>query len=291
MKRFMLTLMLVLVACAVSAENVRIMADRVEVRSYSSPEAPVVGALAKGTVLPVVSREGDWIRIKIPESGYPGYVPVIFCQFVQAGQVGTPPPQPQQPTYAPAPAPTYAPQPPPQQYAPAYVNPKPSSDVPAAEISAGYSFIYDDSFKDYDLSGSFPIGWMVSANFNVTPAIGVVLDVSGNYKSDDVTDGFDIASVSSSIYGFHGGFRFSARSGVTPYIQALAGVSRGSVSVIGIGVSATNFSIQPGVGLLFKLSKSVGVDVGGDYRLIFADGGSVNEFRLHAGVAFFVGSK
>ena len=82
MRRLPLMLILPILALAAidaaEAQSVRILA-RVEVRSYAGAEAPIVGELAKGTVLQVDAREGDWVRIKIPESGYSGSVPVAFC--------------------------------------------------------------------------------------------------------------------------------------------------------------------------------------------------------------------
>lgn len=281
----MLSLLFVLIASMSAAQNtVRIIATT-DIRSFSSADAPVIGSVPKGTVVGVVSRDGDWVQIKMG-SGYPAFVPAVFCQFVGASA----PPAPMQAAPAPAyaqSAPTYTP-PPPQLAPTATYGQKVKSDVAAAEISAGYSFLYDGSYEP----GSFPLGWMVSSNFNITRAIGVVLDVSGNYQSEDGTLFGIPVTVKTSIYGLHGGLRFSARSAAaTPYLQVLAGLTRESVSVSGIGNSGSNFSIQPGAGVLFKVSDSVGVDFGGDYRLVFAEGGKFSTFRAHVGVAFFTGKK
>jgi hypothetical protein len=97
-------------SAAPTAQRVQILADRVDVRSYSSPEAPVIASVSRGTVLEVLAREGDWIRIPIPKTGYPGYVPAVDCQFVQLGVTPALPPAPQAaPVRPPAAAPTPAP--------------------------------------------------------------------------------------------------------------------------------------------------------------------------------------
>jgi opacity protein-like surface antigen len=163
-----------------------------------------------------------------------------------------------------------------------------AEEAPKAEVSLGYAYLHDDSFGDFDLSGSMPLGWMASANFNVNNWLGVVVDVSGNYKSEDTVLGEE---VDFSVYGLHGGLRFSSykNPAVTPYFQALAGVTRGSVSFVGFDESASDFSIQPGIGVIVRLSDSIGLDLGGDYRLIFSDEEKGNEFRAHAGIVFRIG--
>jgi hypothetical protein len=52
----------------------------------------------------------------------------------------------------------------------------------------------------------------------------------------------------------------------------------------------TKFSIQPGAGILVKVSDTVGIDLGADYRLVFSQK-KANEFRFHLGVAFLIGKK
>jgi opacity protein-like surface antigen len=171
-----------------------------------------------------------------------------------------------------------------------------AQEYPKAEISLGYSYLYDDSFKDTGVSGSFPLGWMASVNLNVNSWLGVVADVSGSYKSEDTAMGVDLDNgLDFNLYGFHGGFRISGHKNqsATPYVQALAGVARGSVgtSVVGVGVavSETDFSFQPGLGVIVRLSDSIGIDLGGDYRMVFAEGVTTNEFRAHAGIVFRIG--
>ena len=162
-----------------------------------------------------------------------------------------------------------------------------AQEAPKAEISLGYAFLNDDSLGDFDISGNFPLGWMASANFNVSNWLGVVLDISGSYKSEDLI----LDDLKLNVHGFHGGLRFSSykNSSATPYFQALAGVTRGAADFLGESDSATDFSIQPGAGVIVRLSDSIGIDLGADYRLVFSEGDKTNEFRVHGGVVFRIG--
>jgi len=51
------------------------------------------------------------------------------------------------------------------------------------------------------------------------------------------------------------------------------------------------FSIQPGAGLQLRLTPSLGLGLGADYRLVFGEEENRNEFRLHAGLVFLVGNR
>jgi len=163
-----------------------------------------------------------------------------------------------------------------------------AADAPKVEISLGYGYLHDS-----DLEESLPAGWYASLCGNVTNAVGIVLDVGGNYKSVGVPD---LAEASVHIHSFQAGPRFSShRSGVTPYLQVLAGGTRlsatGSVFGFSASESTTKFSIQPGVGFTFRLSGRIGLGIGGDYRAIFVDGDTVNEYRFTAGLTFRSGSR
>jgi opacity protein-like surface antigen len=307
-----LVILLVVVATAWAADTVRIITERADIFAEANASSRVLATVSRGEVLEVLGREGGWIRVATPGTGYAGYVPVLFTEpGLGAGPSVRTAPRPATPAPTPVPAPAAPPrraapapappaaQPPqarsapaPERVAPATTSPQPSGDVPVAELSAGYAYLYDDAFNDSDISGSFGFGWHLSANVSVNKWAGIVGDISGNYRSE----GNDVAKLKLNVYNFHGGFRFSARdnAAVTWYVQALAGGTRhgGSVTVVGVsgGESVTDFSIQPGAGLIFKLSDRLGIDVGGDYVRVFGDDGS-NEFRAHVGVAFRVGRK
>lgn len=293
---FCLAVVVVGTTSASAADTVRVTAERADILADSNASARVLATASRGTVLEVIKREGAWLRVSTPGTGYGGYIPALFVESaygapttiapVTAPTQPAPPVQPP-PVYATQPQPQ--PQPQPQAYPQRYSSG--SQDVPVAELTAGYAYLYDDGFKDTGASGNFPIGWMVSVNFNLNKWLGVVGDVGGSYKSEALVVGVD---ENLSVLAFNGGFRFSIRNdAATPYFQAVFGGARYSDTAIGIGLAETHFAMQPGIGVGIKVSKLIGLDLGVDYRRDF--GGTIftnsNEFRAHAGVVFRVGQK
>jgi hypothetical protein len=167
--------------------------------------------------------------------------------------------------------------------------------VPNVELAAAYSYLWDDSFGEQDLSGRFNLGWLASGTVNVTDSLGIVGEANGNYNSPDHTTlGEPIdPNTRFSLLGLHAGPRYTDRRGgvARPYAQFLLGATRFSASDTDESVSSTEFSIQPGVGVVFRASETVGIDLGADYRLVFTDPYKTNEFRLHAGVVFGLGRR
>jgi hypothetical protein len=95
------------------------------------------------------------------------------------------------------------------------------------------------------------------------------------------------------LLGLHAGLRYTYRGGgfATPYIQGLAGGTRSSVEVGDVREVEDDFSIQPGAGVVFRLSDSVGLGLGADYRLVFSEDDQRNEFRAHADLVFGIGNR
>jgi hypothetical protein len=189
-----------------------------------------------------------------------------------------------------APPPTVEPQPRQVQSAPRPETP--SVRVPAMEIAGGYSYLWDDTFPDSD--GAYPLGWILSGCANLNRKIGVVGEVSAQYKSQDALAELGAPfNVDLGLLGVHAGLRYTHRHAgfVTPYVQALAGVTRSSVDLADFRTVEDDFSIQPGVGLVVRLSDSVGLGLGGDYRLVFGEESQRNQFRFHADLVFGIGSR
>ncbi len=152
-----------------------------------------------------------------------------------------------------------------------------AQEAPRYELFAGYAFL-----RDQDIETSFPVGWSESFALNLTNSLGVVADVGGSYKSE--------AGVDLDVYAFLGGARYSFRGErVTPYVEALAGVARASVGTGGVSVSASDFAAQAGVGVGFKVSDRIWLRTGFDFRNIFSEGASAQEYRVLAGVSFALG--
>jgi len=175
-----------------------------------------------------------------------------------------------------------------------------AQSTPKVELSGGYQFL------NFSLDGeneSMPVGWYFDVAGNLTPMLGVVFQVGGNYKTFDesVTIGGITATASADlkVHEFLGGMRvnFRSDSAVVPFGQFLVGGINGSVRVSASTTipgqppftfddeeSTTNFGLQAGGGVNFGLTDTVGVRAGADYLRVFADESGANLFRFHVGV-------
>jgi hypothetical protein len=164
------------------------------------------------------------------------------------------------------------------------------ADRPVSDISVGYSYLHDSVVlvdqAERDIGGHFPIGWQASASYNVHPAIGLVADVSGHYKKTDLVPDSGDSELKFSVHALHGGVRVTGRGDLRPYAQLLAGLTRSTVSVSGMGSSVNDFSLQPGVGLMLPLGNAIALGIGGDYRLVFTEVEKTTELRAHVGLVF-----
>jgi opacity protein-like surface antigen len=166
-----------------------------------------------------------------------------------------------------------------------------AQETPVADIGLGYAFLHDKEIDE-----NFTTGWLASLNYNFSRTLALTGEVGGSYKTfpsgDEVPVDLDL-----SLYSLMGGFRFMGRSNESlhPYLQILAGAVRSQVSVEGVdfGDSESNFAVQPGVGVDFRLGRSLSLRLGGDYRWIKGKDGadSGSEYRAHAGLAFGIGRR
>ena len=175
--------------------------------------------------------------------------------------------------------------------------PATAQTTPRTEISGGYQFL-SFAVEGQD-NESMPKGWYADVAGNLTPMIGVVFQVGGNYKTfnESITVGglTLAASADLKVHLFLGGIRINARqnSAFVPYGQVLVGAANSSVDLTGTipGVpsfsqeeSATNFTLELGGGVNFGLTDNTGIRFGVDYLRAFADEDDVNAFRFHVGV-------
>jgi opacity protein-like surface antigen len=159
-----------------------------------------------------------------------------------------------------------------------------AQDTPGVEIGAGYAYL-----RDKELDDSFPLGWFADIAGNVSPWLGLVGELGGSYKTVD-SEGVKLKL---SVHTLMGGVRLARRGdGATAYIQVLAGAARGKVSFEGVGETDTNFAVQPGVGVDIRMSHSLAIRVGGDFRRIYGENdpefgrAHTDEWRLIAGLVF-----
>jgi opacity protein-like surface antigen len=184
--------------------------------------------------------------------------------------------------------------------------PASAQSVPKVEVSGGYQFLNfsaEDAFSTEDVSESMPVGWYFDVAGNLTPMLGIVFQMGGNYKTFEESATFAgitaTATADLKVHEFLGGVRLNLRfnSAIVPFGQVLVGAINGSVEVSASTTipgappitfneedSSTNFGLQVGGGVNFGLTDAFGLGVGADYLRLFVDDAGANLFRFHAGV-------
>ena len=159
-----------------------------------------------------------------------------------------------------------------------------AQDARLFELSGGYSFARaSNSFVGMNFNG-----WIASATGNLSPIFGITGEIGGSYRSiDPFGNGNDLLVT---LHSFLAGPRVNLRAAtkVTLFGQFLVGAHRFGLE----GASATDFAIQPGVGVDFWTAPNVAVRLGADYRrtfrsgsrrLLIFEGNSWNQFVVHVG--------
>jgi hypothetical protein len=161
--------------------------------------------------------------------------------------------------------------------------PASAQNTSKVELSGGYNLL---RFNDETIPG----GWYADVAGKITPMFAVVGQVTGNYKSMDVSG----ISVDTTIHTFMAGVRVSAHavSGVTPFAHVLVGAARTSGSTdlsgalpVNLSDSTTDAALQLGGGIKYVPGK-VGLQVGVDYVRLFTEDEGTNALRFAAGVVF-----
>ncbi|MDX6383751.1 MAG: hypothetical protein QOK48_1324 [Blastocatellia bacterium] len=165
------------------------------------------------------------------------------------------------------------------------------------EFFAGYSFeSVDTGIKSTDitttttttsLDNRFKLnGLNLSATGYLTKRLGITGDFSANFGNRTDTFGTDTGNSKVSLYNFTGGpqLRFASTSKFTPYVHALAGLSRRSLTeTFTTGTtnnftdSNTSFAMNFGGGVDYRLNKRFAWRlVQFDYNPIFLRGRTIN---------------
>jgi hypothetical protein len=150
-----------------------------------------------------------------------------------------------------------------------------SPEEPATNLSFGYAYMYDGSWKEHLL-----YGFVGSITHRIRPTLSIVGEVGGSH-GEYRTTGFTIQR-----YAALGGVRLSAGEGdVKPFFQALAGYSRqgGDVGI------ANGIAVQPGGGVDLVMSESLTLRAQGDYRFLREDGHNYSQYRISGGVIIYLG--
>jgi len=163
-------------------------------------------------------------------------------------------------------------------------------------IAFGYSYargnLSSKSALAPTISNSNLNGWFISAEYKVIPWLGVVGDFGGNYGNERVVPFCEVIPICPSpldanvnVQTFLAGPRASVTVGkVTPFAQALFGGAHTSASGTGFSNSDTSFATALGGGVDFRLAKTIGWRVQGDYLQTRFFGSSQNNFRLSTGL-------
>jgi opacity protein-like surface antigen len=89
------------------------------------------------------------------------------------------------------------------------------------------------------------------------------------------------------------GMRFGSRQGTTFFVRAVAGLvhDRATISVLDVDISesATRFAVLAGGGLERRITRTLAVQVQGDYLWTDVDEGESSGFRVSAGLAYRFG--
>ena len=249
---------------------------------YADPqETPTpLRVAAVGTRLRVVATQEFWVQVEYNDPQLGRRVGWVMRHYISLTSTDLRPMDLSVPEAPPPPAAT-----PESTTVPAAATSTPTTratplSFPRSETSLGWSFLH--------ASGEFltlnsALGWNVSVAGNVSPWIGIVGDATGNYKSGEgviVAPEPDVA-----IYSFLGGPRFSARASpiAVPFAEFLAGFTRTSFDVNGVGDSTTEFTIQPGGGIDIG-NEHVAARVSLAWRRVFYKGEPTNMVRFVGGV-------
>jgi hypothetical protein len=166
--------------------------------------------------------------------------------------------------------------------------PAKAQDAPKVEASVGYNYLHldiDTDDGDPEDLANFPLGWYADVAGNLTSTLGVVGQITGNYKTIDFGGGFD---ADAKIHTFMGGVRLGGgASNVRPFGQVLFGAAHAKTSSDDFDFedSSTDPALQLGAGVNVK-GGALGVRLGADYIRVFSDGEGSNLFRVAVGIVF-----
>lgn len=169
-----------------------------------------------------------------------------------------------------------------------FATPAAAQDTPRAEISGGYNWLAAKSSGDDEWT-KFKKGWYFDVAGNVTETVGIVGQVTGNYKTFEDPDGdFDLK-----IHTYMFGVRASSPGRVRGFGQVLIGAAniKGSETTGTFSASETDLAFQVGGGVTVLNTGNVGFRAGVDYLRVKAkddgevlEGDSVNGFRFNVGI-------
>jgi hypothetical protein len=166
-----------------------------------------------------------------------------------------------------------------------------SQSTPAFDLGLAWSFL-----KDNQLDERFDKGGLVSLGITISQGSSLVGELSYHEKdlivSPDAEAGAAAgATIKTSFGSLMGGLRFWGKGKSRLYLQVLAGGARTKLEAGPADVTTeTKFALQPGIGVDLRMSSSVALRAGGDYRIIYAEE-HLKQWRGYAGLAFYFGQR
>lgn len=160
--------------------------------------------------------------------------------------------------------------------------PSHAQTTPAADASAGYSFLRLTGSNGVSLNGVSG-----SVSYNANDWFGLVGDL-GVYHGSPSGIGF-----TASTYTFGPRFTYRHDSQVQPFVQALFGGSHFSASYGGFGASSNPFAYSFGGGadVPFGGSDRVGLRPQFDYIGFSSNGSTSNSVRISIALVFHIGQR
>jgi opacity protein-like surface antigen len=163
-------------------------------------------------------------------------------------------------------------------------------------ISFGYSFartnLSPTGALGPSISSSNLGGWYTSFEYKPLPWLGAEADFGGRYGTEHVAPFCEVIPVcpsplnaNANVHTFLFGPRVSVPLGkVTPFAHALFGGAHTSANGTGFSLSDTSFATALGGGADFRLTKTLGWRVQGDFLQTRFFNTSQNDFRFSTGL-------
>jgi hypothetical protein len=160
-------------------------------------------------------------------------------------------------------------------------------DTVRGDVALSYSVLRDSNLARTfpNLSPTFPKGFVLALAGDVNKKLRIVAEFGGNYKTVTVATA---TNISLQVIAYQGGLRFvpSVKAKIKPFVQFLAGGARATGTLLGSGSSTSNnaFSMQPGVGVDFRVHKGFDGRIQVDYRAVRDSGTTTSEYRVAFGI-------
>jgi Bacterial SH3 domain len=185
-------------ASAQQPASMRVNADRVNMRKGPSVDSGIVRSLTKGTVVSVVSHDGNWVNVQLPGQTTTGWVrsdlldavpaasssmapatmPPPAPSSMQTNAVAPPPPPPTPPTRTTTPTKTIAPPPAPKPSKPP-APPKSTSGGKNDSYHGGFTLFGGITSFSADVTPSLPAGTTLGNASGFEAGLGIIAHLGG----------------------------------------------------------------------------------------------------------------